>query len=213
MRCRSLLVALSVAGGTGCAAIAQSRSVGPEDQLSHAAAALEAQNYVRARELLEPIYYKHWREPIGQQALVMLIAAELDGRNPGRRLWAAADMATRLLDIPDVEPWVVPIAESYYLLAVELGASEERVALAEAARADAEERAVRAERAERAAGPPRRLPTTSRESVPAQLRRVNENREQLRRQVDQLQAEISERDRELRETRQELERIKKTIRP
>jgi hypothetical protein len=210
MRCRPLLVALSVAGLSGCAAITLSRGVTPRDQLAHAAAALEAQNYVRARELLEPVYYQYWMEPVGQQALLMLIAAELDGRNPSRRLWAAADMATRLLHIPDVEPWVVPVAESYYLLAIELGATEERVALAEAARADAEERAVRAERA---AGPPRRLPTANRETVPSQLRRVNQNREELRRQVEQLQGEISERDRELRETRQELERIKKTIKP
>jgi hypothetical protein len=210
MRCRFLLVAFSVAGVTGCAAITLSRGVEAREQLAHAAAALEAQNYVRARELLEPIYYQHWREPLGQQALVMLIAAELDGRNPDRRLWAATDMATRLLDIPLAEPWVVPVGESFYLLAMELGAAEERIALAESARADAEERAVRAERA---AGPPRRLPTSTRETVPAQLRRVNENREQLRRQINQLQEEISERDRELRETRQELERIKRTIKP
>jgi hypothetical protein len=210
MRCTPLLVALSVAGATGCAAVTLSRSVGPREQLAHAAAALEAQNYVRARELLEPVYYQHWREPAGQQALLMLIAAELDGRNPNRRLWAAADMASRLLEIPQVEPWTVPVAESYYLLALELGAAEERAAQAETARADAEERAVRAERA---AGPSRRLPTTSRESLPTQLRRMNENRDQLRRQVDQLQQEINERDRELRETRQELERIKKTIKP
>jgi hypothetical protein len=210
MTLRPLLVALSVAGVTGCAAIAHSRSVSPRDQLSHAASALEAQDYARARELLEPLYFQHWSEPVGQQAQLMLIAAELDGRNPGRRLWAAAEMATRLLQIPNVEPWVVPIAESYYVLAVELGATEERVALAEAARADAEERAVRAERA---AAPPRKLPTTTRESVPSQLRRVNRDREELKRQVDQLQEQLGERDRELRETRQELERIKKTIKP
>jgi vacuolar-type H+-ATPase subunit I/STV1 len=210
MSCRPLVVALSVAGATGCAAITLSRSVGPQEQLVHAAAALEAQNYVRARELLEPVYYQHWREPVGQQALLMLVAAELDGRNPNRRLWAAADMSARLLDIPQVEPWAVPVAESYYLLAHELGAAEERAALAETARADAEERALRAERS---AGRSRELPRMNRETLPAQLRRVNENREQLRRQVDELQHEISERDRELRETRQELERIKRTIKP
>jgi hypothetical protein len=210
MRARPLLVALSAAGVTGCAAIAHSSNVDPRDQLAHAAAALEAQDYARARELLEPLYFQHWMEPVGQQAQLMLIAAELDGRNPNRRLWAAADMATRLLQIPSVEPWVVPLAESYYVLAVELGATEERVALAEAARADAEERAVRAERA---STPPRRLPTTTRETVPAQLRRVNRDRDELKRQVEQLQQQVEERDRDLREARQELERIKKTIKP
>jgi hypothetical protein len=210
MTCRPLLVVLSVAGVTGCGAITLAGVVTPSEQLAHGAAALEAQDYARARELLEPVYYQHWQEPVGQQALLMLIAAELDGRNPNRRLWAAADMATKLLDIPQAEPWVVPVAESYYLLAVELGATEERLALAEAARADAEERAVRAERA---AVRTRRLPSTTRETVPAQLRRLNQNREELRRQVGQLQQEINERDRELRETRQELERVRKTIKP
>jgi hypothetical protein len=210
MRRRPLLVAVGAAGVTGCAAITVARGVDLRDQLAQGAAALEAQDYTGARDLLEPLYYNYWREPVGQQAMVMLIAAELDGRNPNRRLWAAADMSARLLNISEMEPWVVPVVESYYLLAVELGATEERVALADAARTDAEERAVRAERA---AGPPRPLPTANRETVPAQLRRLNQSREELRRQVEQLQQEIAERDRELREIRQELERVRKTIKP
>ena len=56
----------------------------------------------------------------GQHALLTLIAADLDNRNPQRRLWAAAEMSARLLSIPDLEPWMVPVGESYYLLAVEL---------------------------------------------------------------------------------------------
>jgi hypothetical protein len=197
MRRAALLLVLSVLGTAGCAAIFGGRAPDPRVQLHEAVAALEARQYLRARALLEPLYFQDPAHPVSQQAMLVLIAAELDNRNPDRRLWAAADNAGRLLSQEGVEPWILPMAESYYLLALELGAAEQRVAQAES----------------RATEAARRLPTSTRESVPAQLGRATAERDQARRRSEQLEQQLATRERELRETRQELERIRRTIRP
>lgn len=195
------LLVLGVAGVAGCAVAVGDRAADPRAQLHEGAAAVEAEQYLRARGLLEPLFHERPTEPVGQQALLVLIAAELDHRNPDRRLWAAADMAARLLDLEPADTWVVPVAETYYLLAMELGAAEQRIAAAEAARATAEARASS------------RLPETTRESVPARISRITTERDQARRRADQLEQQLAARDRELRDTRQELERVRRTIRP
>jgi hypothetical protein len=191
----ALLLALSAVVAAGCAAIGGRGTPDPQAQLVEGVAAVQAQQYLRARGLLEPLFFQRYSEPVGQQALLVLIASEIDHRNPDRRLWAAADMAGRLINLPGAEPWVVPVAEAYYLLALELGAAEERVAQAEARAADA------------------RLPQPTRESVPAQISRITAERDQARRRAEQMEQQLATRDRELRETRQELERIRRTIRP
>jgi chromosome segregation ATPase len=127
----------------------------------------------------------------------------MENRNPQRRLWAAAEMSARLLSIPEVPTCMVPLAESYYLLAIELGAQEERVARADAARAAAE--------AEFAAAV-RELPSSTLESVPARISRITTERETLRKRVSDLEQQLATRDKDLRDTKQELERVKQTIR-
>lgn len=202
----ALLTALGTAAITGCAAFSMERGPDPRDRLHEGVMALEAQDYARAQRLLEPVYLEHWREPVGRRAMLALIAAELDSRNPDRRLWAAADLAARLLNVPEIESWLIPIAESYYLLAVELGANEERLARADSARVAAEARAARAEAN-------RRLPASARESVPARLSRVESQRATLESRLEEAEQQLAARTAELREARQELERIKKTIKP
>jgi outer membrane protein assembly factor BamD (BamD/ComL family) len=200
MKHAALLLILTTAGTTGCATLVNLRGgMTPAQQLHEGAAAVQAQEYLRARGLLEPLFYDRPGQAVGQQALLVLLAAELDNRNPDRRLWAAADMASRFLLAEPAEPWLVPLVETYYVLAMELGAAEERIA-------EAETRATEA----RASA---RLPTTSRESVVAQVSRVTSERDQARRRAEQLQQQLATRERELRETRAELERIRRTIRP
>jgi hypothetical protein len=201
----ALLVLLTAAGATGCATLASIRTDHPREQLRAGAAAVEAQQYLEARGYLEPLFYERPTEAVGQQALLVLLAAELDNRNPDRRLWAAADLAGRFLTNEPVEPWLVPLVETFYLVAMELGAAEEKIAEAETARASAEARA--------SAAANRRLPATTQESVPARVNRLTAERDQARRRADQLQQQLATRDRELRETRAELERIRRTIRP
>ena len=199
----ALLLALTTAGVTGCAALSFSRQPDPRDQLNQGVAALEAQDYAAARALLEPLYRERWQERVGQQAMLALIAADLDNRNPDRRLWAAAEMSARLLSIPELEPWLIPVGESYYLLALELGAQEERLARADAARAAAEAEVAAVER---------ELPASAAESVPARINRITTERETLRRRVNELEQLVLTRDKELQDTKQELERVKQTIR-
>ncbi|MGH7446120.1 MAG: hypothetical protein ACRELT_01075 [Longimicrobiales bacterium] len=199
----ALLLLLSTAGLTGCAVLSMSGQADARAQLRQGVAALEAQDYVRARGLLEPVYREHWQERVGQQAMLTLVAADLDNRNPQRRLWAAAEMSARLLSIPDLQPWMIPVGESYYLLAVELGAQEERLARADSARAVAEAEV---------AAVARQLPESSTESVPARIGRITAERETLRRRVSELEQQAEARDKELRDTKQELERVKQTIR-
>jgi hypothetical protein len=201
MKCAAWLPVLGVMLATGCAVAVGDREADPRVQLHEGVAALEAEQYLRARGLLEPLFYERSGEIVGQQALMLLVAAELDHRNPDRRLWAAADMAGRLLDLDNVDPWFIPLAETYYLLAMELGAAEQRIAAAEAARATAEARASS------------RLPEPTRESVPVRIGRLTTERDQARRRAEQLEQQLAVRDRELRDTQQELDRIKRTIRP
>lgn len=203
MRRAALLLALTTAGLTGCAALSFTRPPDARAQLNEGVAALEARDYRAARALLEPLYRERWQERVGQQAMLALIAADLDNRNPERRLWAAAEMAARLLSIPDLEPWLIPVGESYYLLALELGAQEERVARAETARAAAEAEVAAVER---------ELPASAAESVPARINRITTERDSLRRRVSELEQLAEARNKELRDTKQELERVKQTIR-
>lgn len=199
----ALLLALITAGLTGCAALSFARPPDARAQLNQGVAALESRDYPGARALLEPLYREHWQDRIGQQAMLALIAADLDNRNPERRLWAAAEMSARLLSVPELEPWLIPVGESYYLLALELGAQEERVARAETARAAAEAEVAAVER---------ELPASAAESVPARINRITTERDSLRRRVTELEQLAEARDKELRETKQELERVKQTIR-
>jgi hypothetical protein len=203
MKRATLLLALSTAALTGCAALTMGRHADAHEQLSQGIRALEAQDYALARSLLDPLYREYWQEEVGQHALLALTAAELDNRNPQRRLWAAAEMSARMLSIPELEPWLVPVGESYYLLAIELGAQEERLARADSARAAAEAEVAAADR---------ELPASNVESVPARINRIVTERDSLRRRVGELEQQAVARDKELLETKQELERVKQTIR-
>lgn len=203
MKRAALLLSLMTAGLTGCAALSFARQPDARAQLEQGVAALEAEDYAGARALLEPLYRERWQDRIGQQAMLALIAADLDNRNPNRRLWAAAEMAARLLSIPELEPWLIPVGESYYLLALELGAQEERLARADAARAAAEAEIAAVER---------ELPASAVESVTARINRITRERESLARRVTQLEQEAEARTKELNDTKQELERVKQTIR-
>lgn len=205
MRGSALLGALTTAVLSGCAAFAVARAPAPAVQLQQGVAALQAQQYPVARALLEPLYLERSAEAVGQRAMLALIAAELDARNPERRLWVGAEIASRLLHAPNVEPWLVPITETTYLLALELGAQDERLARADSAREQAEQRALRAEG--------RTLPSSPRETVPAQLRALADERDAHKRRADQLETQLAARDGELRDTKAELERIKKIIKP
>lgn len=187
----------------GCATLRGVRGgPSPESELMRGLSALRAQQFDTARLVLEPVYRMNWQEDVGQQALLALAAAELDPRNPTRRLWAGAELAGRLLSIEQAPAWAAPVAETLYLMAMESGASEAELDKAREARAMAEDEASAARRtALRLTG----------ESFPAQIRKLNDANAALDKKVDQLQRSLAAREKELKDATSELERIKKTL--
>jgi hypothetical protein len=211
----SILAVLAVTVSGGCAQIPGLGRPDPASEFEVGIEALDRGDYATGFDVLYPIYRRHWDQAIGQRALMALMAAEIDPRNDNRRLWSTADMAATYLQIPEVPSWTMPVARAIYLLSIELGATEERVARAEAERDQAQARAATAERqrtAQAGASPERGLPEFTGQTVPARLRAVEGERDELRRRVQQLEQRLAERERQLRENEQELERIRRTIR-
>jgi hypothetical protein len=177
----------------GCALAGRGGEPDPAMRLQLGLAALAEQDMVTAQEHLEWVYRNHPGDELGTQALLALIAAELDPRNPTRSLWTSASLADQLLHAPEAPAWTRPVGHTLYLVALELGANEERIAKAESALD--------------AAG----LPELNGQSFPAQLKVAEEERERLQRQVDSLQLRVGQTKKELDDTKAELERIRKTV--
>ncbi|HSJ14261.1 MAG TPA: hypothetical protein VK939_07590 [Longimicrobiales bacterium] len=215
-RLRLALLALAF---SGCAAVRGGSDVSPERQLDRGLAALEARDFRRARAILDTIYRAHWQERVGQRAMLALIASELDSRNADRQLWTAADLAARYLNIEDLPRWHVPVGEALYLIAQELGATEERLARAEAEsqqalaerRAEQEEVQRELQAADTAGG--RALPTSTRETVPMRIRRLSAERDELQRRLAAAEQRVTAREKELADAQAELERIRMTLKP
>lgn len=209
-RWRVALLAVTI---SGCAALRGGGEPSPQARLDEGLAALEQRDFVKARAVLDPLYRAHWDRPVGRQAMLALIAAELDSRNPERRLAAAADLSARFLNIDGIADWQVPVAESYYLIALELGANEERLARAEAKSEQAQQERAEVQQALSAADGGRKLPTSDRESVPARIRRLTGERDEAQRRAAAAEQRLAAREKELQEAQQELERIRKTLKP
>jgi hypothetical protein len=194
MKRTALLATLLAAGMSACSALPFNGEPDPEERMQAALASLGAGDLARAQEHLHQIYNTHWNRPIGRQALLVLVAAELDPRNPHRRLGAAADMSAKLLSSARGPDWTEPVTETLYLLALELGANEERIARAEAERDSAQA-----------------LPKLPGPSFVAQMDELRMQRDSLRRRTVALEQAFAAKDKELKEKEQELERIRKTL--
>ncbi len=221
MRSRSWPASAMVLIAAGCAALQVEREPDPEEKLVEGLAALDRRDYRAAFEPLSWVYTRYWNEPVGQRALLALTAAELDPRNPSRRLDVGADLAGRYLRLPGIAAWTEPLVETVYLLALELGAAEERVAeaeeeeeearaeareaRAEAREARAEAQAARAqaqrERARAQAAPPRELPRLPGPPVTARMRELERERANAVARVQRLERELAECERELARVR------------
>lgn len=201
MKRAAVCIALLSAGIAGCAALRPERENGADGDLERGLDALAAQDYATARTVLDRVYRLHWQERLGQSALLALTAAEIDPRNNERRLSVASDLAARYLNVPGTPQWTVPVAESLYLLAVELGAQEDSLQQAQADRRQAEAEARRL----------RALPQSQRETVPARIRRLENERNEVQRRLRDTEQRLATREKELRDAQQELERIRKTI--
>ncbi len=189
-----LFVTLLAAGTAGCSLLGFGGGRSPEERLQLGVTALANRDLAGAMGHLQWVSANQWNKSIGRRAQLVAAAAELDPRNPERRLWAGADMAAKLLSPPLLEPWMEPVAETLYLLSLELGANEERIARAEAERNSAQA-----------------LPQLPGPSFVVQVQTLREERDILRRRVQTLEQSIAAKDKELKEKEQELERIRKTL--
>lgn len=174
---------------TGCASLKSlSRSDG-HARFESGIKALAEGNYATAHRDLSWVAERFAHEDDGQRAVLVLAALELDPRNPGRRPDSGSDLAGTFLQLPDRDVWIDPVAQTLYLLGLELGAAEER-----------------AERAERAVELHRQLPTLPGPNVTTRIRAVEQERDRLARRVTSLEEQLAEMEREL-------DRIRKTIKP
>lgn len=170
--------------------------------LDEGAAALHRADFDTARERLDGIRQECGHALAGRHALLLLGTLALDPRNAERDPDRAALLAARYLRRPETFPWTRPLAESLYLLALEMGADEPSAeSLAEpdiSAPAHVQPSCDEVDRqtVQAAAG---ELPDLVRPSVPSRLRDLERQRAALRREVAQLESE--------------LDRVRATVRP
>ncbi len=190
MRRATLLVAVSALVLVGCATFSSAFRSRGDERFKTGIQALSNGDYNTARTDLTWVAQHYASDDEGQRALLILAALEMDPRNPTRRTDVGADLAASFLRLPERDTWVDPVAQTLYLLDLELGAAEQR---AEAAEAEQQRRQ-------------RELPKLPGPSVSARLRDVQAERDQLAKKVSTLEDQLADKEREL-------ERIRKTIKP
>lgn len=215
MKTAPLLVLALLAGASGCAVLNGRRAdPDPALHLQQGLTALDRGNYEEAARELGWVYERYPARPEGQHALLALTALELDPRNPHRQLATTADLAAQMLNLPGGPTWTVPVGETFYLVAQELGAEYQRQAMTDSGLTVPTFTVMQPARgAEPAMPEARRLPPLpERPSIPEQLGRLRQERDSLQARADSLEQLLADREKKLRETQKEIERIRKTLR-
>jgi len=172
----------------------------PEQRLVGALSVLDSGQYAPATQELQALAQTYPELPLGRQALLSAAAAELDPRNPDRQLDRGAALMTQYLESSPGDDWSHPVAQTLYLLSLELGATVERAQQAEADAARARAQASRAvARAE--------LPRLPGAPVTARMADLEHDRDRLAARVQELEAGTAQLQ------RQELKRVRRTLRP
>lgn len=94
------------------------------DKLEASVKALGRGDYNEAHARLLEVVELCGGAPLGQQALLLIAAAELDPRNPDPRRSLAAESTSLLLGELDSTSWARQLAESFYLIGRKLGARQ-----------------------------------------------------------------------------------------
>ena len=187
MKRAALLISVATGLLMGCATLTSPLRSKQEDRFKAGMQALSHGDYVAARSELAWVAEHYANGTLGQRALLILAAIEMDPRNPLRRSDVGADLVGSFLRLPERDSWVDPVAQTLYLQGLEMGAAEER-----------------AERAERDAE--RALPKLPGPTVSARIKAIEQDRDRLAKRVTALEAQLADKEREL-------ERIRKTIKP
>lgn len=196
MRYNALAASLVVLAISACATVGSVFDGERERHYNAGVIALKAGDYDAASEHLALVAERDAGDALGQQALLMVAALEMDPRNPKRRLPLGSDLTGSYLKLERTPAWTTPVAETLYLLAIELGAAENRAAQAAADKEEAENRL--------------KLPENS-PTMTSRLRGLGEERDRLAKKVEQLEVQLADRDKKLAEKDKELERIRKTL--
>jgi hypothetical protein len=189
MKRAAFVVAMLAGWLAGCATLSSVTTSSAEKRFDSGVRALASGDYATAHKDLAWVAEHYPDKDEGQRALLILAALEMDPRNPARRAEVGADLAATFLRLPERDSWVDPVAQTMYLLGLELGAAEER-----------------AQRAERAAEAQRELPKLPGPTVSARIKSIEQERDRLQVRVTSLEEQVGG-------LQRELERIRKTIKP
>ncbi len=205
---RPVLAVLAAALVAGCAAtaIAVDRP-DPDAVLSQAVRSAADGHFIEAHSDLSWVYTHYASRPVGRRALLALAALELDPRNPQQRLDVGAQLLERFFDadsLSTVPAWERPVLETMYLLSVDLGAEEYRLARAHVV-ADSLQAAGLTPAANAA------RPTLPRPSMAVRLDSVVRASTVLKQRGDSLETRVKQLESQLGDARKELERIRKTL--
>jgi outer membrane protein assembly factor BamD (BamD/ComL family) len=99
-------------------------SASTEEQLRLGISALERGDFATATSTLQAIADQSPNSAAGRHALLALVAAAMDPRNPNRAEAASAGLAARYLGLTQDPDWTKPVAEALYLLALDQGATD-----------------------------------------------------------------------------------------
>ena len=117
------LVACLLAAGCGGFLGSGGGEEDPETRFRAAAAALESGRFEPAARTLRELASRCESGTRGRDAVLLLAAVEVDPRNPRPSPAAGAQLAARYLQIPGGDPSTATLAETLYLLALDLGAT------------------------------------------------------------------------------------------
>ncbi|HEX6588975.1 MAG TPA: hypothetical protein VF039_08130 [Longimicrobiales bacterium] len=120
--CSALLLTAALSACSLAGTGSPSGETGRARAIAYGMAALDEGDYALAANQLAPVAAICPVDELGARALLLLAAAELDGRNAESRPDAAAELAAFHLARSHPEDWAGAMAEQLYLIALDLGA-------------------------------------------------------------------------------------------
>ncbi|MGQ0813761.1 MAG: hypothetical protein ACT4O1_04780 [Gemmatimonadota bacterium] len=162
---------------TSCATLTSVWRADHEQRFDAGVRAMTNGDYALAHQEMSWTAQHFGHKTEGQRAVLLLATMEMDPRNPGRRPEVGSDLAASYLRLPEQEDWASPMAQTLYLIGLELGAE----------RAEAERQ--------------RELPRLPGPTVTARIRSVEQERDRLAKRVSALEEQLAEKDRELQRIR------------
>lgn len=172
---------------SGCAHLKGDVEPSPSERYRDGIAAWQEGDHERAALLLGMTAASERETVLGESALLLLTALELDPRNTTGTPAQAALLADELIAGPRVSASTARIGEVFHLLAQELGAPPPSDS----------------------SGSPRLLG----EPLAARLDHLQAEHDRQRQELGRIQRELRSKDEEIEQLRRELERIRKTLRP